>query len=224
MLGFGAKVKAYDIYENKELSKLEGFSYSSLDEIYKDSDIISLHCPLNDSSYHLIDNQSISKMKDGVFIVNSSRGGLINTSDMIEGLKSKKIAGAALDVYEEESEYFFQDKSADIISDDVLARLLTFNNVLITSHQAFLTEEALSEIAKVSIDNIKEFLNGKRNKQLTSSKVIKRASSYKGFDPSLHSQLISALQAILQLGLGMTILLPMLIFLTPMPHLNHEYN
>jgi D-lactate dehydrogenase len=153
--GFGMNVFAYDKYPNKDLE----VEYVELDELYRKSHIISLHCPLTSETHHMIDDESIRTMKDGVIILNTSRGGLIDTIAMIEALKSKKIGGAALDVYEEEMDYFFEDFSQEIISDDVLARLLTFPNVLITSHQAFLTNEALNNIATTTIENFKEYIN-----------------------------------------------------------------
>ena len=135
----------------------ESFSYVSLDELYRESDIISLHCPLTDQTKYMIDKNSIDKMKEGVMIINTGRGQLINTNDLIEGLKEKKIMAAGLDVYEEEGEYFYEDKSDKIIDDDVLARLLSFNNVIVTSHQAFFTKEALHNIAETTLQNIDDF-------------------------------------------------------------------
>lgn len=151
--GLGMKVLAYDKYPNESLD----LEYVNLDRIYKESDIISLHCPLLKDTEHLINRESIEKMKPGVMIINTSRGGLINAKHLIWGLKTKKIGSAGLDVYEEEGDYFFEDFSDDIISDDILARLLSFPNVLITSHQAFLTKEALKNIASTTLNNIKKF-------------------------------------------------------------------
>ena len=145
--GFGMRILAYDLYPDMKFAGEEGISYVSLDELYRESDIISLHCPLTDQTKYMIDKDSIDKMKEGVMIINTGRGQLINTNDLIEGLKEKKIAAAGLDVYEEEGEYFYEDKSDKIIDDDVLARLLSFNNVIVTSHQAFFTKEALHNIA-----------------------------------------------------------------------------
>ncbi|HEY9886538.1 MAG TPA: 2-hydroxyacid dehydrogenase [Vampirovibrionales bacterium] len=155
--GFQCKVLAYDVFENKKASEEIGFEYVSLKEIYQQSDIINLHVPLTLETYHMINKESLRLMKDGVVIVNTSRGQLIDTKDLIEGLKSGKIRGAGLDVYEEEDEYFFEDWSNQIVQDDDLARLLTFNNVIVTSHQAFFTEEALTNIAETTIQNIKTF-------------------------------------------------------------------
>ena len=155
--GFGMRILAYDLYPDTQFAEEEGTSYVSLDELYRESDIISLHCPLTDQTKYMIDKDSIDKMKEGVMIINTGRGQLINTNDLIEGLKEKKIAAAGLDVYEEEGEYFYEDKSDKIIDDDVLARLLSFNNVIVTSHQAFFTKEALHNIAETTLQNIDDF-------------------------------------------------------------------
>ena len=155
--GFGMRILAYDLYPDMKFAGEEGISYVSLDELYRESDIISLHCPLTDQTKYMIDKDSIDKMKEGVMIINTGRGQLINTNDLIEGLKEKKIAAAGLDVYEEEGEYFYEDKSDKIIDDDVLARLLSFNNVIVTSHQAFFTKEALHNIAETTLQNIDDF-------------------------------------------------------------------
>ena len=155
--GFGMRILAYDLYPDMKFAGEEGISYVSLDELYPESDIISLHCPLTDQTKYMIDKDSIDKMKEGVMIINTGRGQLINTNDLIEGLKEKKIAAAGLDVYEEEGEYFYEDKSDKIIDDDVLARLLSFNNVIVTSHQAFFTKEALHNIAETTLQNIEDF-------------------------------------------------------------------
>ena len=154
---FGMRFLAYDLYPDMKFAGEEGISYVSLDELYRESDIISLHCPLTDQTKYMIDKDSIDKMKKGVMIINTGRGQLINTNDLIEGLKEKKIAAAGLDVYEEEGEYFYEDKSDKIIDDDVLARLLSFNNVIVTSHQAFFTKEALHNIAETTLQNIDDF-------------------------------------------------------------------
>ncbi len=159
--GFGMRVLAYDSFPNEELAKKEGFEYVTLDDLYSQSDIISLHCPLTPETQYMIDENSIGRMKDGVMIINTSRGKLIKTKALIGGLKDKKIGYAGLDVYEEESDYFFEDKSGDVLDDDVLARLLTFNNVLVTSHQAFFTQEALANIAQTTLQNIKDYFDGK---------------------------------------------------------------
>lgn len=156
LAGFGCEVLGYDI-EEKNLS---GVKQVSLDDIIKQSDIISLHVPLTPETHHLIDSVRIAQMKDGVILLNTGRGGLIHSKSLIDGLKSKKIAGAALDVYEEEEKFFFEDFSTTGIDDDTLARLVTFPNVLITSHQGFLTEESLREISKATVDSIRAWEKG----------------------------------------------------------------
>jgi len=154
--GFGTEVIAFDKFPDQQAAKELGFRYTDLEEIYHRSDVISLHVPLLKETNHIVNQHSISKMKDGVVIINTSRGGLIKTKDLVEGLKAGKISGAALDVYEDEDSYFFEDWSNKIMTDDVLARLISFNNVLVTSHQAFFTKEALTQIAKTSIQNLKD--------------------------------------------------------------------
>lgn len=153
--GFDMEVLVYDKSPDKKNEKKYGFSYVKLDTLYRKSDIVSLHCPLTPETMHIIDKSSIKKMKDGVMIINTGRGKLINTVDLISALKKGKVGSAGLDVYEEESEYFFEDYSSTVISDDVLARLLTFPNVLITSHQGFFTKEALTNIAETTLSNIR---------------------------------------------------------------------
>ncbi|MCP4049942.1 MAG: 2-hydroxyacid dehydrogenase [bacterium] len=157
--GFQMEVLACDPLINEELSKELGFKYVELDYLLSNSDIISLNCPLNSSTHHLINKDSISKLKPGVMLINTGRGSLLDTKALIDGLKSKKIGAAGLDVYEEESEYFFEDFSSEIVPDDTLTRLLTFPNVILTSHQAFFTREALHNIAEVTLLNIKHFFN-----------------------------------------------------------------
>ena len=125
-----------------------------MDELFSRSDIISFHCPLTDETYHLIDEKSVDKLKKGVVIINTSRGALIDAEALLEGIKARKIGAACLDVYEEEADVFFQDFSGHIIADDTLARLISMPNVIVTSHQAFLTEEALSNIAETTVNNI----------------------------------------------------------------------
>lgn len=151
--GFGMRILAYDKYPDTSLN----IEYTSLEKLFKESDVISLHCPLNDESYHLINHDSIALMKKGVILVNTSRGALVDSESLLEGIRSKKIGGACLDVYEEESELFFEDNSNLIINDDILALLMTMPNVIVTSHQAFFTKEALSNIANTTIENIIEF-------------------------------------------------------------------
>lgn len=159
--GFGMNILAYDIYPDEDFACENQVVYTTLDEIYHNSDIISLHVPLTEATKYLINDYSINKMKDGVMIINTGRGQLIHTDALIEGLKKKKVGYAGLDVYEEESEYFYEDKSDRIIDDDTLARLLSFNNVILTSHQAFFTKEAMNNIANTTLQNIKDFIDGK---------------------------------------------------------------
>lgn len=159
--GFGMNILAYDVYPDYNFARQHQVVYTSLDELYNNSDVISLHCPLTEETKYLINDYSISKMKDGVMLINTGRGQLIHTTALIEGLKSKKVGFAGLDVYEEEEEYFYEDKSDRIIDDDVLARLLSFNNVIVTSHQAFFTREALDNIATTTLCNIQDFIQGK---------------------------------------------------------------
>lgn len=155
--GFGMKILAYDPFPYKEYERMAGVRYTDLDTLYVVSDIITLHCPLSPENIHMINSDSIGKMKNGVMIINTGRGKLINTKDLIGGLKTGKIGSAGLDVYEEETEYFFEDYSSSTITDDILARLLTFPNVLITSHQGFFTDEALTAIANTTLDNVKAY-------------------------------------------------------------------
>lgn len=151
--GFGMNVIAYDPYPVDN----PNFEYTNLDNIFSKSDIISLHCPLTSESEHILNADAFSKMKDSVYIINTSRGGLIESESLLDALKSGKIAGAGLDVYEEESELFFEDYSSRIIDDDILSLLVSLPNVIITSHQAFLTDEALKNIAEVTIRNLNDF-------------------------------------------------------------------
>lgn len=161
MKGLGMNVLAYDVYPNEQAAQDMGFTYVPLDEIYKNSDIITLHCPLTKETEYMIREESISKMKDGVMIINTGRGKLIHTKHLIEGLVSRKVGFAGLDVYEEEGKYFYEDYSDSVMTDDVLARLLSFNNVILTSHQAFFTKEAFSNIADTTFQNIRDFFDGK---------------------------------------------------------------
>lgn len=157
--GLGMNVLANDLYPDYAFAEEYKIRYTSLDELYEKSDIISLHCPLTPETRYLINEGSICKMKDNVMIVNTGRGQLIQTNALIEGLKTKKIGSAGLDVYEEEGDYFYEDKSDKIINDDVLARLLSFNNVIVTSHQAFFTKEAMQNIAETTLQNIRDFID-----------------------------------------------------------------
>ena len=153
--GFGMNVIAYDRFPAKD----SGIRYASLDELLEQSDIISLHCPLTDETRHLIDGPAIEKMKKGVVIINTSRGGLIDAEALLKGIKSRKIGAACLDVYEEEADIFFEDRSGHILNDDILSRLISMPNVIVTSHQAFLTEEALNNIAETTVNNILSYFN-----------------------------------------------------------------
>ncbi len=156
-LGFGMKVLAYDKFPAPGLDNGDTVRYAELDTLLEKSDIISLHCPLTDETNHIIDEKSIEKCKRGVVIINTSRGGLVDAEALLAGIKSRKVGAACLDVYEEESDFFFEDYSGHIMEDDTLARLISMPNVIVTSHQAFLTEEALSNIAETTVQNIVEF-------------------------------------------------------------------
>ncbi|WP_119393880.1 2-hydroxyacid dehydrogenase [Salinibius halmophilus] len=160
MQGFGCKVVAYDPYPSNEAQKL-GFEFLDLDTLLNRCDVISLHCPLMSQTYHIINAYTISKMKRGVMLLNTSRGGLIDTPAVIEGLKSGQIGHVGLDVYEEEEDLFFEDYSNNVLQDDTFARLQTFPNVIITGHQAFFTKEALTAIAKVTFSNLNAFAEGR---------------------------------------------------------------
>lgn len=155
--GFGMEVLAYDIYPDEAYAAGAGIVYVPLDELYRRADIISLHCPLTDRTRYMIGDVAISHMKPGVMLINTGRGQLIHTEALIDGLKEKKIGSAGLDVYEEEAAYFYEDTSDRIMDDDVLARLLSFNNVIVTSHQGFFTREALDNIARTTMQNISDF-------------------------------------------------------------------
>lgn len=158
--GLGMNILAYDVYPDHAFAEANGVRYVTLDELYAGSDIVSLHCPLTPETEYIINKESIAKMKKGVMIINTGRGMLINSEDLIEGLKSQHVGFAGLDVYEEEANYFFKDKSDRIIEDDTLARLLSFNNVIMTSHQAFFTEEATDNIARTTLSNIAAYIAG----------------------------------------------------------------
>lgn len=156
--GFGMNVIAYDVYPNPTLQ--EFVTYKSLDEVLAESDLISLHCPLLDNTRHMINIESIRKMKDGVILVNTSRGGLVKTDDLIEGIRMKKFAGVGLDVYEEETNNVFEDRSEEILESSITSRLLSFPNVMITSHQGFFTREALEAIANTTLQNALDYQAG----------------------------------------------------------------
>lgn len=157
--GFGMEVICYDKFPSAD----SGLNYVELDELFARADVISLHCPLTPDTKHTIRQENIDKMKKGVIIVNTSRGALINAEDLLKGLKSRKVGAACLDVYEDESNVFYQDISGHILDDDRLARLLSMPNVIVTSHQAFLTEEALNNIAETTLSNAVNFVNGTPN-------------------------------------------------------------
>jgi D-lactate dehydrogenase len=159
MKGFGCRLLAFDPYPNDDVVQM-GASYVGLDELFAESDIIALHLPLTPDTHHMINADAVAKMKQGVTLINTSRGGLVDTLAVIEGLKSKKIGAMGLDVYEEEADLFFEDLSGTVIQDDVFARLLTFPNVLITGHQGFFTLEALEAIAETTLTNATAFEGG----------------------------------------------------------------
>jgi len=159
MQGFGCRLIGYDPIENPECQKY-GLTYVTLNDLYQQADVISLHCPLTANSHHLINDSAIALMKDHVMLINTGRGGLLDTKAIIKGLKSEKIGYLGIDVYEEEENLFFRDLSENIIQDDLFARLQTFPNVLITGHQAFFTQEALTHIAETTLLNIKQFSQG----------------------------------------------------------------
>lgn len=158
--GFGMNILLYDIQPDYKWAKFNDYNYVDLKDLFMKSDVISLHCPLTKDTKQIINSGSLSLMKKNCVLLNTSRGALIDTSALIDALKQKRIAGAGLDVYEEESKYFFSDWSEDIISDDVLSRILTFPNVIVTGHQAFLTEDALAAIATTTLENVRQFENG----------------------------------------------------------------
>ena len=160
-LGFGGNVLAYDLFENEEMKCL-GIQYHSLHELFEKSDVISLHCPLTPETKHLINAEAIQHMKKGVALINTSRGALIETKSVIKALKNRKIGYLGIDVYEQEEDLFFKNLSEQIIPDEQISRLMTFPNVLITGHQAFLTKEALGQIAQSTLNNISEFADGKK--------------------------------------------------------------
>ena len=155
--GFGCKILAHDQAPNEDLKKVCALSYVTLPELFKNSDIISLHIPLTPKSRHIVDSKALASMKKGVMIINTGRGALVDTKALISALKTGHIGFAGLDVYEEEEGIFFEDHSQDMLQDDVLARLLTFPNVFITSHQGFLTQEALANIADTTLQNVADF-------------------------------------------------------------------
>lgn len=175
MKGFGCRVIAYDVYPSPAFEEVG--EYKSLDEVLRESDIISLHCPLTEQTRGIVSDDAIQKMKKGVMIVNTSRGGLVDTRAAIRGLKRKHIGGLALDVYEEEGPLFYEDHSGEVIEDDLITRLMTFHNVLISGHQAFFTQEALREIAESTVRNLVDFMEtGSSKNALGATKVAGNAS------------------------------------------------
>ncbi|SHO51834.1 2-hydroxyacid dehydrogenase [Anaerocolumna xylanovorans] len=154
--GFGMEILAYDLYPQTE----SGLHYVSLQELCERSDVISLHCPLTKETWHMINKNTLQLMKKGVFLINTSRGALINSEDLFHAIKEEQVGGAVLDVYEEETEFFYEDLSGEIIKDDILSGLISMPNVIVTSHQAFLTKEALSNIAEITFENLKEYFKG----------------------------------------------------------------
>lgn len=176
MKGFGCKVIAYDPFPTDAFKGIG--EYKSLEELLPECDIISLHCPLMEATKHIINEETIGKMKDGVMLVNTSRGGLIDTRAVVKALKSRRLGGLALDVYEGEGSLFYNDHSGEIIHDDVLMRLTTFHNVLVCGHQAFFTVEALTEIAECTFRNMEEFIkDGTCKNLLTKGLVLNRRGS-----------------------------------------------
>ncbi|CAF1266330.1 unnamed protein product [Rotaria magnacalcarata] len=158
-LGFGCKVIAYDIKPDEQVAKEKGFVYKSLDELLQESDVVSLYAPLNKETHHLIDSVALSKMKQGAMLINTSSGGLVDAKALVDCLKASKLRGAALDVYENEKDYFYKDYSQRVMDDDTLARLISMPNTIVTSHQAFLTEEALKNIAESLVQNLLKFFS-----------------------------------------------------------------
>ena len=152
--GFGMNVLAYDKFPSDDIGSRVGVKYVEMDELLSKSDIISLHCPLTEETYHLINAEALDKCKKGVVLLNTSRGALVDAEALLAGIKSRRVGAACLDVYEEESDFFFEDFSGHILDDDILARLISMPNVIVSSHQAFLTEEALSNIAETTVNNL----------------------------------------------------------------------
>ena len=160
LMGFGMKIIAYDPFPNEQWAKEKNIEYVGLDEIFKRSDVLSLHCPLTEETKHVVNHDRMKMMKHDAVIINTGRGALIDSKALVHALKHEHIGGIGMDVYEEESKYFFSDWSTDIMTDDTLARLLTFPNVIITGHQAFLTTNALKNLAETTLENIKAFAAG----------------------------------------------------------------
>jgi D-lactate dehydrogenase len=172
LIGFGCRIIAYDHYESEEL-KRKGIEYTKLEDLLKRSDIISLHCPLTPQTHKMVNRDSIRGMKDGVMLINTSRGKLVSSSAVIEGLRMKKIGYLGIDVYAQEENLFFKDLSEMVIEDETIGHLMTFPNVLITAHQAFFTHEALVEIAKTTVKNIEDFAKGRNLNNEVKTDVIR---------------------------------------------------
>ncbi len=181
--GFGCALLGYDVVKNPECETL-GMQYVELPELFRRADIVTLHCPLTPQTHHLINAETIALMKRGVVLINTSRGGLIDTRAVIRGLKSGKIGYLGLDVYEEEEELFFEDHSEQVIQDDVFARLLTFPNVLITAHQAFFTETALTRIAETTLQNLADLEAGRESPNLISARTVRKPDSGSAAPPA----------------------------------------
>lgn len=160
MLGFGCRVLAFDLNADREMEAI-GVEYTSLLQLFQEADIVSLHTPLNEQTRHLINKDTLKLLRPGVMLINTSRGGLIDTKAVIEGLKTGIIGSLGIDVYEQEEQLFFQDRSGDIIADDTIQRLTSFSNVLLTAHQAFFTKEAMDQIAETTLDNVQQLHQGK---------------------------------------------------------------
>ncbi len=171
--GFGMRALAFDKYPDRKLEESGKAHYTSLDTLFRESDIISLHCPLTDETYHIVDERALERCRVGVVLLNTSRGALVDARALLLGIKARKVGAACLDVYEEESELFFEDNSGHIMEDDVLARLISMPNVIVTSHQAFLTREALDNIAQTTCSNLREFFqNGKCGNEIIPSGIL----------------------------------------------------
>ena len=177
MKGFGCKLLAHDVYENDDFKAIG--EYVDLDRLLRESDIVSLHCPLLDSTKHIMNDENFAKMKKGAMLVNTSRGGLVDTQAAIRALKSKQIGGLGLDVYEGEGSLFYNDHSSEIVDDDDLMRLMTFPNALVCGHQAFFTEEALHEISEVTLRNLEDFAASRhcKNALIKEGKTIVRRNT-----------------------------------------------
>ncbi|MGC4114238.1 MAG: 2-hydroxyacid dehydrogenase [Myxococcales bacterium] len=173
--GFGCRVLAYDVQPPKVLADDLGLEYATLDRLYRESEIVSLHVPLTPQTWHLLDEAAFAKMRRGAVVLNTGRGALIDSKALIGALKSGQVGGAGLDVYEEEEGLFFRDLSGQVLQDDTLARLLTFPNVLITSHQAFLTREALGNIAETTLSNVSAFEAGRLQHEVRAQDVLRPA-------------------------------------------------